>query len=112
MSSPRTARIWGGRGAALIAVAFFIGIRGLVSSLFLSDLGAKVRRGHAGRVREGKFPGAVTYGYRTVEGKPGEREINPEQAKVVRRIFTEYAAGRSPRAIASRSARRLAWPSR
>ena len=26
-----TARIWGGRGAALVAVAFFIGIRGLVS---------------------------------------------------------------------------------
>jgi hypothetical protein len=26
-----TARIWGGRGAALIAVAFFIGIRGIVS---------------------------------------------------------------------------------
>src|SRR4051794_4069813 len=26
-----TARIWGGKGAALIAVAFFIGIRGLVS---------------------------------------------------------------------------------
>jgi len=78
-----------------------IGIRGLVSSLFLSDLGAKVRRGHAGRVREGKFPGAVTYGYRAVEGKPGEREINPEQATVVRRIFTEYAAGRSPRKIAA-----------
>ena len=78
-----------------------IGIRGLVSSLFLSDLGAKVRRGHAGRVREGKFPGAVTYGYRAISGKPGEREIDPEQAKVVRRIFTEYAAGRSPRKIAT-----------
>src|SRR3954451_4335514 len=26
-----TARVWGGRGAALVAVAFFIGIRGLVS---------------------------------------------------------------------------------
>ena len=78
-----------------------IGIRGLVSSLFLADLGAKVRRGHAGRVREGKFPGAVTYGYRAVEGKPGEREINPEQATVVQRIFTEYAAGRSPRKIAA-----------
>jgi len=78
-----------------------IGIRGLVSSLFLSDLGAKVRRGHAGRVREGKFPGAVTYGYRAITGKPGEREIDPEQAKVVLRIFKEYAADRSPRKIAA-----------
>lgn len=78
-----------------------IGIRSLVSSLFLTDLGAKVRRGHAGRVREGKFPGAITFGYRSVPGKPGEREIDPEQAKVVLRIFTEYAEGRSPRTIAA-----------
>jgi hypothetical protein len=30
----------------------------------------------------------------------GKREIDPEQAEVVRRIFREYAAGVSPRAIA------------
>jgi len=78
-----------------------VGLRGLMSSLFLSQLGDFVRRGHAGRVREGKFPGAVTYGYRAIKDKPGEREINPEQAKVVRRIFTEYASGLSPRTIAA-----------
>jgi site-specific DNA recombinase len=77
-----------------------VGIRGLVGSLFLADLGNKVRRGHAGRVREGKFPGAVTYGYSTVPGKPGERAINEAEAKIVRRIFAEYADGRSPRGIA------------
>ena len=77
-----------------------VGIRGIVGSLFLADLGAKVRRGHNGRVREGKFPGAVTYGYRAVAGKPGEREIEPTEAAIVRRIFKEYAAGISPRAIA------------
>jgi site-specific DNA recombinase len=78
-----------------------VGIRGLTSSLFLTDLGNKVRRGHNGRVRDGKFPGAITYGYRLIPGKPGEREIDQEQAAIVRRIFTEYAAGRSPRTIAA-----------
>jgi DNA invertase Pin-like site-specific DNA recombinase len=60
-----------------------VGVRGIVGSMFLTDLGNKVKRGHNGRVREGKFPGAVTYGYRRVLGKPGEREIHPEHSKVV-----------------------------
>ena len=51
-----------------------VGIRGIVGSMFLKDLGNKVRRGHNGRVREGLFPGTVTYGYRRILGKPGERE--------------------------------------
>lgn len=79
-----------------------VGVRGLLGSMFLKDLGDKVRRGQSGRVREGKFPGAVNYGYRIVAGKPGEREIDPEKAEIVRRIFREYAEGNSPRAIASR----------
>jgi len=77
-----------------------VGIRGLVSSIFLSTLADTVRRGHAGRVSEGKFPGARVYGYRCITGKPGEREIDPEQAAIVLRIFREYAAGKSPRTIA------------
>lgn len=83
-----------------VTTSIHIGIRGLVGSLFLTDLGNKVRRGHSGRVREGKIPGAVTYGYDMVPGKPGDRVINQAQAIVVRRIFAEYASGRSPRAIA------------
>lgn len=83
------------------ATSIHVGIRGLVGSLFLADLGNKVRRGHAGRVREGKIPGAITFGYRAIPGKPGEREIDPEEAEIVRRIFREYATGRSPRAIAA-----------
>lgn len=78
-----------------------VGIRGIVGALFLKDLGDKVRRGHNGRVREGKMPGAITYGYSRILRKPGEREINLEQAKVVRRIFSEYADGRSTREIAN-----------
>jgi DNA invertase Pin-like site-specific DNA recombinase len=78
-----------------------VGIRGIVGSMFLKDLGDKVRRHHSGRAREGKFSGAVTYGYSRVVGKPGERVIDEEQAKIVRRIFTEFASGKSGRKIAA-----------
>src|SRR6202000_376545 len=58
-----------------------VGVRGIVGSMFLTDLGNKVRRGHNGRVREGLFPGVVTYGYALVPGKPGERKIHPQHSK-------------------------------
>jgi DNA invertase Pin-like site-specific DNA recombinase len=77
-----------------------VGIRGLVGSLFLADLGDKVRRGHSGRARDGKVPGSVPLGYRFIAGKKGEAEIVPEEAKIVRRIFKEYVEGKSPRSIA------------
>jgi hypothetical protein len=34
------------------------------------------------------------------ESVRGERRINPQQATIVHRIFAEYAAGPSPKAIA------------
>jgi DNA invertase Pin-like site-specific DNA recombinase len=83
-----------------VATDVHVGLRGLVGSLFLKDLGQKVRRGYIGRVKEGKVPGYISYGYRSVPGgQKGEREIDPKQAIIVRRIFQEYAAGRSPRRI-------------
>jgi site-specific DNA recombinase len=78
-----------------------VGLRGIVAALFRKDLGDKVRRHHSGRAREGKFAGALTYGYRLVAGKPGEREIDPTQAKIMLRIFTELAGGRSTGKIAA-----------
>lgn len=80
--------------------AFLIAMRGLMGEIFLKDVGDKINRHHAGRAREGKIPGALSYGYRLVSGKPGEREIDPDQAKVVRSIFEQYATGISPRTIA------------
>src|SRR5262245_17268647 len=76
-----------------------IGLRSLIGSIFLKDLADKVRRGHLGRAREGKIPGSVGYGYRIVPGKPGEPEVNEDQAKVVRRIYQAVFDGASPRAI-------------
>ncbi|WP_339853702.1 recombinase family protein [Roseovarius nubinhibens] len=84
-----------------------IGLKGTMSSLFLKDLAQKTHRGLEGRVRKGKSAGGVTYGYdvlRTV--KPdgsiltGEREINTEQAAIIRHIFEKFASGHSPRGIA------------
>ncbi len=77
-----------------------IGIRGLVGALYLQDLAHKVRRGMAGVVRDGRHAGGRAYGYRPVPGKAGELEIVEPEAAVVRRVFTAYVAGRSPRDIA------------
>jgi DNA invertase Pin-like site-specific DNA recombinase len=86
-----------------------VGLKGTMNALFLSDLAQKTRRGQRGRVEAGKIPGGNSYGYRIVrrildDGSvaAGEREIDPEEAAIVRRIFKEYAQGLSPRQIAAR----------
>lgn len=84
-----------------------IGLKGTMSALFLKDLAQKTHRGLEGRVRAGGSGGGLSYGYRVqrglrADGTPitGEMEIAAEEAAVVRRIFTAYAAGQSPRSIA------------
>ena len=78
-----------------------------MNALFLKDLADKTRRGLRGRVEAGKSGGGLGFGYDVVkrndaDGSPikGERHINEAQAEIVRRIFREFAAGKSPRAIA------------
>jgi site-specific DNA recombinase len=77
-----------------------IGVRGLLGALYLKDLADKTRRGLAGKVEAGQSAGGKAYGYRPVPGQPGQLEIVEEEAEIVRRIYEEYAAGRTPRAIA------------
>lgn len=79
-----------------------VGIRGLVSELFLTDLKHKVRRGMTAVVADGRNAGGRAYGYRPVLGRPGELEIVEEEAEIVRRIFREYVDGDSPRTIVAR----------
>ena len=84
-----------------------------MGALYLKDLADKTRRGLRGlrglrgRVEEGKSGGSNSYGYRVVrrtgpDGEPerGEREIDQAEAAIVRRIFADYAAGKSPRQVA------------
>ena len=100
-------------GAKLVSVAegeigeLQIGFKGTMNAVFLRDLALKVRRGQTGRALAGASPGGVSYGYRVVrefdpKGEPvhGKREIDPNQAVVIRRIAAEYISGKSPRAIA------------
>ena len=84
-----------------------IGLKGTMGALYLKDLADKTRRGLRGRVEDGKSGGGNSYGYKVVRkpganGAPerGEREIEPTEAMIVRRIFADYAAGKSPRQIA------------
>jgi len=85
-----------------------IGFKGTMNALFLRDLAVKIRRGQSGRVAVGLAAGGLSYGYRVVKklddrGEPmrGLREIDEEQAEVVRRIFREFVSGRSARTIAA-----------
>jgi DNA invertase Pin-like site-specific DNA recombinase len=78
-----------------------VGLRSIVGTLYLKDLADKTRRGIEGVVTAGRHAGPPPFGYRLkAGGQPGELEANPEQAALVLRIFTDYAAGLSPRAIA------------
>jgi site-specific DNA recombinase len=85
-----------------VATEEIVGIYALTGQLFLKGLSEKVSRGMTGRAKEGRIVAGVTYGYKTVLGRPGAREIDPEQAKIVERVFMEYIAGDSPRDIARR----------
>ena len=86
-----------------------VGLKGTMNALFLKDLAIKTRRGQRGRVEAGKIPGGNSYGFRIVRRildngsvSTGEREIDPDQAAIIRRMFKEYADGIAPRQIARR----------
>lgn len=76
-----------------------VGLRGLMSELFLDDLAEKTHRGLTGRALAGSSAGGLAYGY--VVTNTGGRAVDEFQAQIVRRIFAEYIEGRSPRQIAA-----------
>ena len=85
-----------------------VGLKGTMNALFLKDLADKTRRGLRGRVELGKSGGGLCYGYRVARAThdgaqaTGDREIVPAEAETIRRIFRDYAAGVSPKALAKR----------
>ncbi|WP_369726407.1 recombinase family protein [Bradyrhizobium sp. LLZ17] len=83
------------------ATATDISIASLYNTIYKPQLAEKVRRGHDNAVANGRIPGSYAYGYRPRPGAPGERVIDENEAKIVLRIFNEYAAGRSTRTIAA-----------
>ena len=80
-----------------------VGLKGTMNALYLHDLAQKTRRGLRGRVEAGRSGGGISYGYRVVpvaDGQPrGDREIHLAEAAIVQRIFQNFVAGISPKAI-------------
>ena len=75
-------------------------LRALMSEMFIENLVIHTRRGLEGVIRDGRHAGGRAFGYRAVPGKPGELEIVEEEAELVRQIFADYIAGKTPRQIA------------
>jgi DNA invertase Pin-like site-specific DNA recombinase len=76
-------------------------IRSAIDAQYSKTLSKNVSQGMRGRARLGFRPGQLTYGYKLVQnGQPGQWEIDPAKAKIVRRIFKEYVDGVGVREIA------------
>lgn len=78
-----------------------ISIVALYNSIFRPQLADFVRRGHEVAIKNGKWPGALPYGYRRIDGLKASIEIDPVKREIVIRIYREYAAGVSTRVIAA-----------
>lgn len=84
-------------------------VRGAINESYIVELGHKTHRGLAGQIERGFHAGGISYGYRSVvagvdtRGMPiGHRlEVDADQARWVRWIFQQYAAGLSCQKIAA-----------
>ncbi len=91
-------------------------VMGLKHETDLEEIRDRTRRGMAGQITRGYSAGGAPYGYKSIPeydpmrkdeyGRPVivgvHKAIDEEEAKVVRRIFEEYAAGSSPKTIVHR----------
>ena len=90
-----------------IITPLHVGLKGTMNAIFLQSLSEKTRRGQRGVIQKGRMISRAPFGYRTanrVEGSKverGLREIDPDQAAIVRRIFSLYANGTSAKALAA-----------
>jgi site-specific DNA recombinase len=75
---------------------FVIGARAMAAAIEREKIAERTMRGKAERARKGLIPqgtGAGCYGYVYVP-ETGKRVLNPVQARVVRRIFRDFLAGK------------------
>ncbi|WP_390894591.1 recombinase family protein [Bradyrhizobium diazoefficiens] len=87
-------------------------LRALMGEMYVENLALHTRRGLEGVIRDGRHAGGRAYGYRPVLGKPGELEIVEEEAEIVRQIFADYIARKTPRQIAHDLNKRSVRPPR
>lgn len=69
-----------------------VAFKGLIAQDFIRNLSQKTKRGMASNAAQGLATGARLYGYRSQPG--GAIEIVPDQAEVIRRVFSLYADDR------------------
>ena len=84
-----------------------LGLRSIISHDMIEQTRYRTREGMKTTVRKGKAAGGIAYGYRIkleydAKGDriPGLREINEEEAEIVRWIYQQYVLGRSPKELA------------
>ena len=75
-----------------------VAMKGLIAEDFIRNLSAKTKRGMRSNAEKGLATGSRLYGYRSEPG--GALAIVESEAQVIRRIFTDYAAGATSREIA------------
>lgn len=98
---PKGIRIYAHRGGAMIDDTAIM-LMTWKAQEDLNQLKQQVKRGLDAAIDDGRLCGSVAYGYEkevTLERPRGGRRIFEPHAKNVKRIFTEYAGGRSPAAI-------------
>ncbi|WP_135078591.1 recombinase family protein [Terasakiella sp. SH-1] len=82
-----------------------IGLKGTMNALQLKMISDKTRRGGIASAQRGTFQGGRSYGYKTVkklengELVPGLREIDQEEADIVKKIFDFFLSGQSLKEI-------------
>jgi site-specific DNA recombinase len=83
------------------SAAVLSAVIGSMAEQYRKEIGRRTRRGLEGKARAGKSAGGRAYGYTPPALSPtGAVVIDPAQAKIVRMIFSWYAGGWSPIAIA------------
>ena len=86
--------------------------RGIFNELYLTDLKKKTHRGQMGQILRGFTVGGLCYGYKSIpvgESKYDQKgrlradgfkaEIVPEEARIIKRIFSNFSSGKAINAI-------------
>ncbi len=89
-----------------------LSVTGAMSETYRDEIARRTRRGLEGRAVAGKSAGGRAYGYVPANrSSTGRVEIHEAEAAVVRRIFSLYDEGASPRSIVGRlNAERIPSP--
>lgn len=74
------------------------GLLAAVGKIELESIRERARMSARGRAKRGQLWGDVRFGYRL--GADNAPEVEPAEAEIVRRVFTEYVAGQRPGVVA------------